>query len=293
MQHLDWEQLHSFLRTVETGSLSAAARKLGSSQPTVGRHIEALEKSLQVRLFDRTPRGLRLTDAGQGLAEHAAQMGEAADNLARMAAGRVETITGPVRITASEVVANHILPSLLTGFAERHPEITFDIVASDDSPSLLSREVDIALRMYRPVQLDLQIRKIAEIPLGAFAHKSYIAAHGYPRRLEDCFHHRLIGDDSYTLIIQAAREMGLQLSRDDFSLRSDSFLVQLNAIRAGLGIGFCQVHLGESDPGLVRLLPDLKIQPLPVWLAAHRDLKTSQRIRLIYDYLAENFAKKL
>jgi len=293
MQHFDWEQLQSFLRTVETGSLSAAARKLGSSQPTVGRHIEALEKSLQVRLFNRTPQGLRLTESGDKLAAHAARMGRAADDLARAAAGQAETVSGSVRITASEIVANHILPSLLAGFARRHPEITIDVVASDASPSLLSREVDIALRMYRPEQLDLVIRKIADIPIGAYAHKSYLEQHGTPRTLQDCRNHRLIGDDRETLIVQAAREMGVPLSRDDFCLRSDSFLVQWNAVRAGLGIGFCQVPLAANEPDLVRLLPDLAIPSLPVWLAAHRDLRASRRIRLVYDDLAQRFPKKI
>ena len=235
MQHLDWDQLQSFLRTVETGNLSAAARKLGSSQPTVGRHIEALEQYLEVRLFDRTSTGLRLTETGARLAEHAGSMGKAAEDLMRLAAGEGEKIAGSVRITASDVVANYVLPSLLAELASAHPEIAFEVVASDDSPSLLSREVDIALRMYRPVQLDLIIRKIGEIAMGAYAHTRYLDIFGRPQTLDDCFEHRMIGEDRESGMIRIARELGVQLTRDDFVFRSDSFVVQWNAIRAGVG----------------------------------------------------------
>ncbi len=287
----DWHRLRTFLAVVEEGSLSGAGRKLGLSQPTAGRHIEHLERSLEVRLFERTARGLQVTAAGAELAGHVSAMRARADAISRIAAGQSERIEGTVRITASELVSLYILPPILAALRDRHPEIQLEIVPSDATANLLSREADIAARMFRPTQEDLIARKMAELPVAAFAHKTYIARFGAPRTLADVSGHHLIGDDRNTRIIDAARALGFPLSRNDFAIRSDSYVVHWKAVCAGLGIGFCQKWLAGGHGDLVPVLPELDVAPLPLWLTAHQDLKTSRRIRLVFDFLAARLTR--
>jgi DNA-binding transcriptional LysR family regulator len=285
----DWGLWRSFGAVVEAGSLSAAARRLGLSQPTLGRHIEALEGQLGVSLFERTLQGLNPTEVALRLYEPVAAAQQALAEAAMVAEGSTTGMAGVVRITASTVISHYVLPGLLAPIRRDFPQVALEIVASDSAENLMLREADIAVRMFRPAQLDLVTRKLGEVGIVACAHEDYLARRGAPGSLEELRGHDLVGFDRSSLIIDAAKSLGIGLSRDSFIIRTDSQTLLWELLKAGLGIGFAQAPLVAATPGLVRILPGLGVPPLEIWLTTHRELFTSRRIRAIYDRLAEGF----
>jgi len=208
LQSLDWSLLKAFLAVAEAGSLSAAARRLSQSQPTLGRQIKQLESALGLTLFERHTRGFALTEAGADLIAHARAMEAAAAQITMTAAGRDVSLSGTVRIAASEVMARHILPSLIADLRRAEPEIQIELVPSDASENLLFREADLAVRMYRSPQLDIITKHVVDTPLGAFAARRYLEQRGTPQTLEDLLEHDIVGYDRDDRIIQAMRAMG-------------------------------------------------------------------------------------
>ena len=288
----DWSLWRSFGAVVDAGSLSAAARKLGLSQPTLGRHIEALEADLGIPLFERTLRGLRPTDTALRLYEPVAGAARALSEAALMAEGQSAALGGTVRITASTVISHYVLPPMLRDIREKFPAIALEVVPADSTENLLLRESDIAVRMFRPTQLELITRKLGVIPVVCCAHESYLMRRSMPNRLEDLFEHDLVGLDRSDLIIVAARAMGFELTRANFIVRTDSQTAGWELIKAGLGIGFGQRRLVAEASGMVALLPEVNF-PMEVWLTTHKELVTSRRIRAVYDALAEGFSAYL
>lgn len=286
----DWTLWRSFGAVVDHGSLSGAARALGISQPTVGRHIEALEASLGLALFDRALSGLKPNATALTLYEPVRQAAAALAEAAIRAAGAQQDTVGTVRITASVMISNYVLPTILGAIRALHPRIALEIVPSDSAENLLMREADIAVRMFRPTQLELVTRHVGDIPLVAVANERYLARRGTPTDLTSLFGHDMIGFDRFDGIIAHARSLGVPLTRDSFVLRSDDQTHLWELIKAGLGIGFGQANLVRRTPGLVILPIELGIPPLPVWLTTHRELFTSHRIRAIYDALAEGLS---
>jgi DNA-binding transcriptional LysR family regulator len=282
----DWSLWRSFGAVVETGSLSAAARKLALSQPTLGRHIESLEQALGIALFERTLQGLKPTETALRLYEPVAGAARALAEAELVAEGQSAALGGSVRITASAVISHYVLPPLLAGIRQDFPTVAVELAPSDSAENLLLREADIAVRMFRPTQLELLTRKLGVIPTVCCAHESYLARRGVPMLLEDLRKHDLIGFDRSELIINAARRLGLDMERGDFVVRTDSQTAAWELVKAGLGIGFGQQRLVADAPGMVSLLPEIRF-PLEVWLTTHRELFTSRRIRAIYDALAE------
>ncbi|RYE09209.1 MAG: LysR family transcriptional regulator [Hyphomicrobiales bacterium] len=283
----DWALWKSFAAVVADGSLSAAARRIGYSQPTLGRHIETLEQQLGVVLFDRTIQGLKPTATALRLYEPVAAAEKSLAEAALVAEGSVAQLEGTVRLTASTVVSHYVLPPLLRPIRTEFPAISLDLVPSDSVENLLLREADIAVRMFRPTQLELIAKKLGELPLVACAHQSYLGARGTPQKPEELRDHDLIGFDRSDLMISAARAMGFSFTRDSFALRTDSQTAGWELIKAGLGIGFAQRGLVHDTPGMREILPMLTPPPLEVWLTSHRELFLSPRIRAIYDRLAQ------
>ena len=283
----DWALWRSFAAVVANGSLSAAARELGLSQPTIGRHIETLEADLGLPLFERSLSGLKPNSTALRLYEPVAMAQGALAEAAIMAEGAQDDFGGTVRITASTTVASYVLPQLLRPIRERYPRIALELVPSDSAENLLLREADIAIRMFRPTQLELVTRHLGNMPMVPTAHSSYLAKHGTPQTIEELFNHRMIGLDRSDLIIAHARTLGVTLTRDNFVLRSDDQRQMWELLKAGLGVGFAQAALVQQTDGMVALPLDLAIPPLQVWLTTHRELFTSHRIRAIYDALAE------
>lgn len=289
----DWSLWRSFGAVVEHGSLSAAARALGLSQPTLGRHIEALEQALGIKLFERTLQGLRANDTALRLYEPVSSAQQALAEASLVAAGTGTALAGAIRITASAVTAHYVLPPLLAGLRLAFPQIAIELVPSDAAENLLLREADIAVRMFRPTQLELISRKLGDIPVLACAHESYIARRGAPQRPEELIDHDLVGFDRSDLLLSAARGMGFTLTRENFIVRTDSQTAMWEMLKAGLGVGFAQSGLVRQTPGMVPLLPGFDPPPLEVWLTTHRELFTSRRIRVIYDRLGADLSDYL
>ncbi|MCX5516274.1 LysR family transcriptional regulator [Kaistia algarum] len=282
-----WDHIRSLLAVLSEGSLSAAARKLRLSQPTIGRHIDELEQQLGAALFTRSPSGLDPTDTALALRPQAEAMAAAADSLRRVATGEASGDRGTVRLTASEVVGVEVLPSILAEFRELHPDIAVELVVSNRNEDLLRRNSDIAVRMVPPTQAALVQKRIGTIEIGFHARADYLERHGTPEMLEELRDHALIGFDEETPVVRSLQQSGLIPARERFSLRTDSDLAHLAAIRAGYGIGMCQVGIARRDPALRRVLASAVSLPLDGWLAMHEDLRRVRRMRLLFDHLAE------
>jgi DNA-binding transcriptional LysR family regulator len=293
LRHIDWDLCRSFLAVVQEGSLSGAARALALTQPTVGRHIETLEDKLGAVLFTRWQHGLNATELALDLVPHLEAMGAAADALVRAASGQAQEERGTVRLTASEVVGAEVLPPMLARFRAEHPGIVLELVLSNRTEDLLQREADIAVRMVRPEQTGLVARLIGQTPISLYAHRSYAEAYQLPRTIAELAQHPLIGYDSLPWGPSVAKFRDIAITREIFSLRTDSDLAQLAALRAGYGIGGCQDALARQDPDLLPVMADAVRFELPMWLVMHEDLRSSRRVRLLYDFLGHALAAYL
>lgn len=284
---IGWELYRSFLGVLREGSLSGAARALGLTQPTVGRHVAALEAALRVPLFTRSSSGLMPTDVALALRAHAEAMESTADALARAATSFGEDVRGVVRISASDVVGVEVLPPIVARLRQRHPALTVELALTNRVQDLLRREADIAVRMTRPGQTQLIARHIGGIELGLHAHRDYLARCGTPRDAGELVRHALIGHDRPTAFIRQIAKSFPGFDRGAFALRTDSDLAQLALIRCGAGIGACQAALAKRDPALVRMLPKAFAGRLDMWVTMHEDLRGSPRCRAAFDALAE------
>ncbi|HWJ70624.1 MAG TPA: LysR family transcriptional regulator [Sphingobium sp.] len=284
-----WDLYRTFAAVLREGSLSAAARMLGLTQPSVARHVEALEQAVGGTLFLRSPRGLSPTDRALALQPYAEDLVATSAALLRTASADRGEIAGTVRISASEVIATEHLPPLLATMRRRHPRLSIELVASDAVDDLLQRRADIAIRMVEPTQQALVARKLGVMQLGLYAHHDYLDLRGMPKTIADLVGHDLIGVDSRGSLSRAVLSALPGLDHADFALRVDSSVVQLAAIRAGFGIGICQVAIALHDPMLKRVLPDAFAFDLPLWIVMHEDLRSNERYRAVFDALVEGF----
>lgn len=287
MEHVQWPHIQSFLAIARHKSLSAAAVALGSSQPTLGRHLRSLESELDLRLFDRTSSGLELTEAGLDLLSHADAMSKAASDFELAASGRSDRISGSVCITASMAFSSQFLPSILTKLRDQEPDLEIELIASDESGNLLLREADIAVRMFQPTQPDLIARKVGHIEMGAFASTEYLEHFGTPRDLSELKNHVVIGTLKRDYSRQVLRELGLETNSSFFKLRCDDPNVAWQMVLAGYGIGFTHLEFGVREPSVQRVGENLPTVTLPIWLTSHAQLRESKSIRRVFDFLAE------
>jgi len=288
----NWNQARAFWATAELGSLSAAARALQMSQPTLSRQVDALEEALDVVLFERVGRGLTLTPSGLDLLEHVKAMGEAAAQLSLAAAGKSQTIEGPVSVTSGEAIAAFLLPPVWAELRRQAPGVVVEVVASAQVQDLRRREADIALRNVRPQEPDLVAQKLRDVDIGLYASPSYAAQLGHPSTLQAfnaLDHVDLIGFDTSDALMQGLNAAGMALSSANFRLSCENHLVGWQMVQQGLGVGVMQADIGDACDGVVRLLPDFVPLRVPIWLTAHREVHTSRRVRLVYDLLAELF----
>jgi DNA-binding transcriptional LysR family regulator len=281
-----WELFRTFLEVVRDGSLSGAARKLGLTQPTVGRHIDALEAALGLTLFTRSPQGLAATPAALELVDHAEAMAAASAALRRTASGGAKADRGTVRVTASEMIGCEVLPPIFASFRESHPGIALELALNNRNEDLLRRDADIAVRMVRPRQKSLVARRIGNSAIGFYAHRNYVKKHGIPKTLADLEKHRLIGFDRDDWALRSLGPLPRPVTRENFGFRSDSDLAQFAHLRAGAGIGGCQRNIARRYKELVPILADTLQFELEVWIAMHEDMKSTGRVRLLFDHLA-------
>lgn len=284
--NLDWDLLQSLHAVLEAGSFSAAAKLRRLTQPTLGRHIDQLERQLGAPLFLRSPRGLQPTDLALSFRPHLADMNAAASTAARDAAGVASGEGGVVRLTVSDVVGVEVIPPILARFRQAHPGIDIELTLSNRIEDLTRRDADIAVRMARPTQNALVARKVGELKFGFHATAEYLAAHGEPTSIEELAQRTLIGFDRSHPEMVNSLQIGLPITRDLFAYRTDSDVAQFAALRAGVGIGVCQFALGRKY-GLVPVLRGGFEFTLEAWICMHETLRGSPRMRLMFDHLAK------
>jgi DNA-binding transcriptional LysR family regulator len=294
MEHSEpgWDLYRSFLAVLRLGSLSAAARALRLTQPTVGRHIAMLQASLGGRvLFTRSQTGLMPTGAAHELRAHAEDMAAAAAAFVRIGSGNLEETAGVVRIAAAEVVGVEVLPPILSDFRYRYPDTVIELTVSNQMADLLRRDADIAVRMARPKQKALLAKRAGRVLLGFYAHRRYLERYGYPERIEDLVRHTLIGFDRVPPTARFLDATPIPVSRELFAFRCDYDLAQLAALRCGFGIGICQTGIARRDPDLLPLLSKQFKVELEIWIVMHNELKRISRMRLMFDHLALSLAQ--
>ncbi len=291
--NFDWSLVPTFLAALDRGSLLGAARQLGISQPTAGRHVAELEAQLGGPLFERTGRGLRPTALALALAPPARAMKAGATALAHHLQGARQVIGGTVRLSASQPVACYLLPAVLARLRAAQPAIQIELVVSNTVSNLLQREADIALRMVRPDQASLVARRIAEVTLSACASHSYLDRRGVPTATDDLLRHELIGMDHGEDLLRGFAAMGHPATAEHFALRTDDLIATWQAVRAGLGIGFIADYLIDTDATVRRVLPGLSLPVLPIWLTVHREIHSGGTIRTVYDFLAREVPRAL
>lgn len=287
----DWNQVRAFLATAEEGSLSAAARALGLAQPTLGRQVLALEAHLGVTLFERAGRGLVLTPSGRDLLDHVRAMGEAATRIALLAAGQAEGVAGKVCISASDAMATYVLPDLMVDLCNAAPEIHFEILATNSLSDLLRREADIAIRHQRPTEPDLVTRLVREGQGGLYAAPAFFRRYGRPKTVEDLKSLPFIGMTDPARMAKELTQFGLPLSPQNFRIYSENMVAGWELVRRGLGIGIMSDDIARKTPGVEQVVPLFPAIPVQTWLTTHRDVHTSKRIRIVFDFLAEALAR--
>jgi DNA-binding transcriptional LysR family regulator len=281
----DWALLRVFLAVAHAGSLSRAAQDLGSSQPTMSRQISALESQVGSPLFERTRRGLQLTEAGAALLVPAQRMQQHAREWSLAAAGRAQSLAGTVRLTASEMMSAYVLPDVLRELREAHPEIQIELVASNNVENLLEREADIALRMVRPTQAALVARKLGELPLAIYGHRDYLAGRRTPS-VTTMGEHQWVGYDRSDQMLRGFRAAGFEVTREFFGFRCDNQIVAWQAVVAGMGLGIGMKRVAQRSPQLREVLHHVPVPSLPLWLTAHRELRHTPRLTTVFDALA-------
>ena len=287
----DWNRARAFLVTAEEGSLSAAAKALDMTQPTVGRQVSALEAELGVSLFERTNSGLVLTQSGSDLMAQVKAMGDAATNLSRLASGHAETVEGIICVSATEMVAAFILPPIIEKLRNQWPKIEIEIIASSETSDLSRREADIAIRNYRPTQQELIAKRVQNTLGHLYASKSYLQHLEHRQSPQDLNNAVFIGADRSNSVVSYLNKFGFELNSSNFPLIIANHLVQWEMVKHGNGIGFMMANIGDAEPLVERVLPTFPAFEKETWLVAHRELKTSRRLRVVFDYLAAELSE--
>lgn len=282
----DWNRARAFLVTAEEGSLSAAARALDMAQPTVGRQVKAFEEEVGVLLFERIGNGLKLTSSGLELVEHVRAMGEAAGRVSLTASGQSQQVEGAVCITATEVTAAFILPPIVAKLRAAEPGITVEVVATNNVSDLRRREADIAIRAGRPTDPDLIARMLPSHSLGLYASESYLEQIDNPQNSEQLLRAEFLGFENSEQFVEGLNKLGLKVTSHHFPIMCSNHIVQWQMVRQGMGIGVMLTQVGDAEPGVRLAAPWLPVFEIDVWLVAHRELNTSRRVRLVFDFLA-------
>ncbi|MEM6535524.1 MAG: LysR family transcriptional regulator [Pseudomonadota bacterium] len=287
----DWNQVRAFLATAEEGSLSAAARALGQTQPTLSRQVAALEDELGVTLFERAGRAMALTSAGIELLEHVRAMADAATRVSLSASGQSQDVSGHVIITATNVMATLHLPPILKKIRQAAPQVELEIITSNEVRDLTRREADIAIRHGRPEQPDLIAKLIGETQAHLYASTDYIQSLGPIRTLSDLNEAEFIGFDRFFSLRTVLAEAGIDVTKRNFKLNTPSGTVLWELVAQGLGISILTKDVETAYPKVKPILPKAFERSVPLWLTTHRELHTSRRIRIVYDILSEELAR--
>jgi DNA-binding transcriptional LysR family regulator len=290
--NFDWNHARAFLVTAEEGSFSAAARALSSTQPTIGRQVAALEQELHVTLFERVGTRLELTVSGLELLEHVRAMGAAANRTSLVATGQSESVEGTVCITASEPIAAFLLPPILRRLRREHPGITLELIVSNEARDLHRREADIAIRNFSPTQPDLIVRKIRVSTAHLYASPSYIERVGPLDSAEDLTRAEILGFERGENMVDIFKSLlSLDVRDDQFPIITSNHLVQWELCKQGAGVCLMLDEVATREPLVLKVFPGMRSIPVPIWVVCHRELRTSRRLRLVFDWLAEGLAE--
>jgi len=243
-----------------------------------------------VTLFERVGKSMSLTPTGLELLEHARAMGAAAEALALAATGRSQAVGGVVSVSATDAVAAHLLPPMVRRLREQEPGIAIEVIASNALSDLLRREADIAIRHVKPEQPDLIARLIREASASFYASEDWVRIHGHPRNADDAAHLAFVGADRSGQYLSYLRQHGLPLSEANFSCYAEHSVASWSLVRQGMGIGAMMDEIARETPGVVRVLDDVPRVHFPIWLVSHRELRTSRRIRVVFEALAQGLA---
>lgn len=290
MKSLDWNRVRAFHATAVAGSLSAAARQLNLTQPTLSRQVLALEADLGVTLFERRGRRLVLTQNGMELFDHIRIMGDAADTLVLAASGRVQDVSGRVCISATDTTATYVLPEIVARIRSEAPQITIAIVASNEISDLHRGEADIAIRHVSPDRPGLVGRHIRDTEANFYASDDWVVRNGLPESPTDLAGAGLMGFDD-PRFADYMRGVGIPVSTEDFRIVSESSVVIWEMVKRGMGVAVMLREVAERTSGVVNLLPDMAPIPVPIWLITHQELQSSPRIRLVQTIMAEELAR--
>ena len=289
--NFDWNRAKAFLVTAEKGSYSAAAKSLNLTQSTLGRQVQALEEELGVVLFERVGKGIQITPIGLDLIEHVKTMAEAASKLSMSAMGQSEELEGAVTITASEANSAFLLPPIIKKIRNLAPGITIEIIAKNDSADLRKREADIAIRNFMPKQPDLIMKQVSDSLGNFYATKEFIKKNGPFKTLKDLSSSNFVSIGDISAYIEGLKAIGIQLTRDNFPIMTESHFVHWNLVKEGLAVGIMPHYVGEKDKSVQRVITSFEGIPFSTWIVSHRELKTNRRIRFVFDQLVESFNK--
>jgi DNA-binding transcriptional LysR family regulator len=288
----DWGLVRAFLATVDEGSLSAASRALGQTQPTLSRQVNALEKALGVTLFERGPRTMALTEAGLALLEPARAMAQAAMNVSLSASGQSQAIDGQVSLTAGDMMSTFVLPGILRRLRNAAPGIDIEVLPSNDIRDLVRREADIAIRHVRPEGADLVARCVRDTSAHLYAARELIETMGRPHSAKHLSRYSFVGLSPVGRFMPTLQMHGLKVSAEQFKVTSSDGVALVALVREGLGLGILPRYAAETFEDLVPVLEDQFSVPIPIWLVTHRELHTSRRIRLVFDTLADALSRE-
>jgi DNA-binding transcriptional LysR family regulator len=287
----DWNRARAFLVTAEEGSLAAAARAMGMNQPTLGRQVAALEEEIGFKLFTRRGRGLELTPNGVKLLEHVRLMGDAANQFSLSVTGKSDGIEGEVSITASELLSAFMLPPMIKRLREVEPGIEIEINATNAERDLNRREADIAIRSFRPTQLDLIAKRLCSVRGHLYAAKSYLKQLGNPKSIADLDKANYIDTEKPGRLLALLNSQGFNLTRANFPVISNSHIVQWELVKQGAAISATVEEIGDSEPLVERIaLSDAPLITMDIWLVTHNELRTNPRIRRVFDFLVAEFS---
>jgi len=284
-----WDDVRYFLAIQRSGSLSGAGRTLGVNQSTVGRRLRVLEKALEARLFDRTPDGYLLAPAGERLLPRAQAMEDDAAAALLELSGQERRLTGSVRLTAPETFGSRFVTPLLPAFLARYPEIDVEFVADNRLLNLSKREADVSLRLNRPTQANLVVRRAGTVGNALYASREYLKNRPWPT-LKTLAKHELVGFDETVCRWSEAVWFEKVAAGARVRCRVNTTHAVYYAVEAGLGVGHLPCYIAEGNPRLVRVVGAKEVAADPLWLVLHRDLRPSARIRALIDYLVERLS---
>jgi DNA-binding transcriptional LysR family regulator len=289
---MDWDKLKTFHYAAETGSLTAAAEKLGVSQSSVSRQIAALESGMGVPLFQRHARGLLLTGPGMALREFTREMAGAAVIAESTLKDAREKVIGDLKVTAPVAFGSTWVSPRLVHFADAYPETRVQLLLDDREYDLLKLEAECAIRLWAATHADLIQRKLLEVKVSLYAHQSYLARHGTPKKIDDLDTHRIIAYQGGAPTPMRELDWAQRAGREDAKPRAPLLEINnvygmLRAVQSGFGIASLPDYMAREDQNLVKVLPNLPGPSFDVYFIYPSDLKRSKRIAAFRQFLIE------